>query len=212
MAVAFTQIDFSIVSNYLRLLKENAEQEGWKVWHTVSRKLLFLDHNFVSICVWKVISVTYPGKRNTKARTIEFPKCAHIFKVNCCLKVHNAHFKIASPIRDKPFRTSVMTCSTRDSKSCAFLSFTGQDDTSCLCTQFVRRSRARSRRYVPFKKEIILCLYYRPQVWGKVIFLHLFAILFTRGVCLSACWDTTPPRTRPPWDHAPPPSGPGTSP
>ena len=24
----------------------------------------------------------------------------------------------------------------------------------------------------------------------KVIFLHLFVILFTGGVCLSACWDT----------------------
>ena len=90
--------------------------------------------------------MTYPGKHNTKARTVEFPKCAHIFKVNCCLKVHNAHFKISSPIREKPFRTSVMTCSTRGIRSRVFLSFTGQDDTSCLSTQFVRRSRARSRR------------------------------------------------------------------
>ena len=31
------------------------------------------------------------------------------------------------------------------------------------------------------------------EVWGKVIFLHLSVILFTVGVCLSACWDTTPP-------------------
>ena len=30
------------------------------------------------------------------------------------------------------------------------------------------------------------------KVWGKVIFLHLFVILFTWGVFLSACWDTTP--------------------
>ena len=40
------------------------------------------------------------------------------------------------------------------------------------------------------------------KVWGKVIFLHLFVILFTGGVgvCLSACWNTThtPPRPAPP--------------
>ena len=51
------------------------------------------------------------------------------------------------------------------------------------------------------------------EVWGKVIFLHLFVILFMGGVCLSACWDThpwadtpqeqTPPGTRhPPAEHA----------
>ena len=28
---------------------------------------------------------------------------------------------------------------------------------------------------------------------AKVIFLHLSVILFTGGVCLSECWDTTPP-------------------
>ena len=31
-------------------------------------------------------------------RTIEIPQRAHIFKVNCCLKVHNVHLKLASPI------------------------------------------------------------------------------------------------------------------
>ena len=36
------------------------------------------------------------------------------------------------------------------------------------------------------------------EVWGKVIFLHLFVILFTGGVGLSACWDTTLPRSRHP--------------
>ena len=40
----------------------------------------------------------------------------------------------------------------------------------------------------------------RNEVVAKVIFLHLFVILFTggEGVCLSGCWDTTtpPPRTR----------------
>ena len=32
----------------------------------------------------------------------------------------------------------------------------------------------------------------------------LSVILFTGGVCLSACWEQTSPRTRPPWDrHTP---------
>ena len=40
---------------------------------------------------------------------------------------------------------------------------------------------------------------YHPQrSWGKVMFLHVSVILFTGGVCLSACWDTTPPRPRTP--------------
>ena len=26
------------------------------------------------------------------------PQCAHTFQVNCCLKVHNAHRKLLSPI------------------------------------------------------------------------------------------------------------------
>ena len=54
------------------------------------------------------------------------------------------------------------------------------------------------------------------EVWDKVIFLHLFVILFTGGggVCLSACWDTTPrtlhhPPTMPPRTMNPPPP-PGT--
>ena len=29
------------------------------------------------------------------------PQRARIFKVNCCLKVHNAHLKLLSPIGDK---------------------------------------------------------------------------------------------------------------
>ena len=41
----------------------------------------------------------------------------------------------------------------------------------------------------------------RNKVVAKVIFLHLSVILFTGGgVCLSACWDTTPPKSR----HPPP--------
>ena len=58
---------------------------------------------------------------------------------------------------------------------------------------------------------------------AKVIFLHLFVILFTGGVCLSACWDTIPPgadppgadtprtrpsQSRPPQSRHPPPLGP----
>ena len=44
----------------------------------------------------------------------------------------------------------------------------------------------------------------RNEVVAKVIFLHLFVILFTGGVCLSAYWDTNPPGSRPPWDQTPP--------
>ena len=42
------------------------------------------------------------------------------------------------------------------------------------------------------------------EVVAKVIFLHLFVILFTGGVCLSACWDTTPPEQTPPGVDTPP--------
>ena len=52
----------------------------------------------------------------------------------------------------------------------------------------------------------------RNEVVAKVIFLHLFVILFTggRGFCLNACWDINPPGSRlqppsPPPDQAPPP-------
>ena len=31
---------------------------------------------------------------------------------------------------------------------------------------------------------------------AKVMFLHVSVILSTEGVCLSACWNTTPPQTR----------------
>ena len=31
-------------------------------------------------------------------RTIEMPQRARTFQVNCCLKVHNAHLKLLSPI------------------------------------------------------------------------------------------------------------------
>ena len=47
---------------------------------------------------------------------------------------------------------------------------------------------------------------------GQVMFLQASVILSTRGVCLSACWDTTPPRGRHPPDQTlpgsrPPPPG-----
>ena len=42
---------------------------------------------------------------------------------------------------------------------------------------------------------------------AKVVFLHLSVILFTGGVCLSACWDT--PREAPPPQEAPPHPSPG---
>ena len=42
-----------------------------------------------------------PQYKDVCSRTIEMPQCARIFKVNCCLKVHNAHLQILSPIWDK---------------------------------------------------------------------------------------------------------------
>ena len=41
--------------------------------------------------------------------------------------------------------------------------------------------------------------FYRPQrSWGKVMFLHVSVILFTRGgICLSARWDTPLARQTP---------------
>ena len=47
--------------------------------------------------------------------------------------------------------------------------------------------------------QLLLSLYYiyRPQrSWGKVMVSQECVILFTGGVCLSACWDTTPPGSR----------------
>ena len=50
---------------------------------------------------------------------------------------------------------------------------------------------------------------------GKVMFSQACVILFTGGdVCLSACWDTTPPRSRHPTrsSHPPPEQTPPTPP
>ena len=45
----------------------------------------------------------------------------------------------------------------------------------------------------------------RNEVGAKVMFLLQFVILFTGGgVCLSACWDTTPPRADTPQEQTPP--------
>ena len=44
----------------------------------------------------------------------------------------------------------------------------------------------------------------RNEVVAKVIFLHLSVIHFVyRGVCLSACWDNTPPEQTPPGADTP---------
>ena len=54
-------------------------------------------------------------------------------------------------------------------------------------------------------------IHYRLQrSWGKVIFSQAYVILFTGGlgVCLSACWDTTPSsQGSPRWQGRPPPPG-----
>ena len=38
-----------------------------------------------------------------------------------------------------------------------------------------------------------ICCYRLLTKFAKVMFLHLSVILFTGGVCLSACWDSRPP-------------------
>ena len=45
----------------------------------------------------------------------------------------------------------------------------------------------------------------RNEVVAKVMFLLEFVILFTGGVCFSACWDTTPRADTPPGAELPPP-------
>ena len=52
----------------------------------------------------------------------------------------------------------------------------------------------------PFKQYL-----YRPQrSWAKVMFLQASVILLTGGgVCLSACWDTTPWEQTSPWEQTP---------
>ena len=39
-----------------------------------------------------------PQYKDIYWRTIEMPQRARAFQVNCCLKVHNAHLKLLSPI------------------------------------------------------------------------------------------------------------------
>ena len=70
---------------------------------------------------------------------------------------------------------------------------------------------ATSGRYTSYWNAFLFFLamqtfYHCPQrSCGKVIFSQASVILFTgrRGVCLNACWDTTPPQTR----QAPAPPG-----
>ena len=53
------------------------------------------------------------------------------------------------------------------------------------------------------KKKMCVWIFTVRNKVAKVMFLHLSVILFTGGVCLSACWDTTPP------DQVPPPKADG---
>ena len=48
------------------------------------------------------------------------------------------------------------------------------------------------------------------KAWGKVLFSEVSRVLFTGGVCLSACSDTTPLWSRPPRTRHHP-HGPGTT-
>ena len=59
-----------------------------------------------------------------------------------------------------------------------------------LCIVNVQRNRTGDKFLTAFITG-------RNEVVAKVIFLHLFVILFTGGVCLSAYWDTTPPPSKP---------------
>ena len=56
------------------------------------------------------------------------------------------------------------------------------------------------RRFLNDNVILVSKTCYRPQrSWGKVIFSQASVILFTGGVCLSACWDTaTPPQKEAP--------------
>ena len=44
-------------------------------------------------------SISQNGQyKDVYGRTMEIPQRTHIFKVNCCLKVHSVHLKLAFPI------------------------------------------------------------------------------------------------------------------
>ena len=72
--------------------------------------------------------------------------------------------------------------------------------------------RVRLRTPYLFQSTAWVCQYFHQRLIftvrnevAKVIFLHLSIILFTGGVCLSACWDTTPPdQAQPPKTRHPP--------
>ena len=58
-----------------------------------------------------------------------------------------------------------------------------------------------SQRRVPLPPCRNFSNYRSQRSWAKVMFLQASVILSTAGggVCLSACWNTTPPGSRPPW-------------
>ena len=89
---------------------------GWKPDEGVNNKISahVLEVNDFRFC-WAIIDsgackVVYiwwqenthvsrkPQYKDVYRRTIEILQRPHIFKINCCLKVHNAHLKLASPI------------------------------------------------------------------------------------------------------------------
>ena len=51
--------------------------------------------------------------KNVYRRTIEIPQRTRIFKANYCLKVHNAHIKLASPIYRKIVKNSIVILETK---------------------------------------------------------------------------------------------------
>ena len=64
-----------------------------------------------------------------------------------------------------------------------------------MTTKHLTSGGSRISQGMPIPKGHAPTYYYRPQrSWGKVMFSQACVILFTGGgVCLSACWDTTPP-------------------
>ena len=50
------------------------------------------------LSIFCLIRIAKPQYKDVYRRTIEMPQRSRTFKVNCCLKVHNAHLKLLSPI------------------------------------------------------------------------------------------------------------------
>ena len=51
-----------------------------------------------TVCKFSILVSRQPQYKDVYSRTIEILQCVYILKANCCLKVHNAHLKLASPI------------------------------------------------------------------------------------------------------------------